>query len=264
MSARCRSTSAPGFPPWCRGGRPKKATSPKTSSAGTSVLPVECPARSWSRRPASATCRAAPSCASVTTASCPACGRWSRRCGGPVRAARGSYPTHRFPRHPSPARSEEFFERFLDITDRHRAALGEPGLSDAEIRARLSVMSGDDLAGVLTAGEMEALQFGYRERVTDMRSSAHRESAAGAAGFVRRRGRSRGGGRLRRRRAALRACLYDGVVSLAHQHAPDGYGGARENRARLPLEVLTDVRGRVGKTCRWLPLSGGRMHRRRQ
>ena len=49
-------------------------------------------------------------------------------------------------RRPEP---RKFFERFLAITDRHRAALGEPRLSDAELRARLSAMSEDELAGVL-------------------------------------------------------------------------------------------------------------------
>ncbi|MGC2834475.1 MAG: hypothetical protein WA238_10000, partial [Methylocella sp.] len=66
-------------------------------------------------------------------------------------------------RRPEP---KKFFERFLAITDRHRAAL--PGLSETDIRARLSAMGEDELSGVLTAGELEALQSGYRERITDM------------------------------------------------------------------------------------------------
>src|SRR5437899_3201964 len=67
------------------------------------------------------------------------------------------------------------------LTDRHRsgfagaanlgachgAAVGERELSDAEVRARLSAMSDDELARVLTPAEREALEFGYRERVTD-------------------------------------------------------------------------------------------------
>ena len=39
-------------------------------------------------------------------------------------------------RRPDP---KKFFERFLVVTDRHRAAL--PGLSDADIRSRLAAMS---------------------------------------------------------------------------------------------------------------------------
>src|SRR6478735_1949707 len=57
-------------------------------------------------------------------------------------------------RRPEP---KKFFERFLAITGRHRAALGEPDLSDAEVRARLSAMNGDELARVLTPAECEAL-----------------------------------------------------------------------------------------------------------
>ncbi len=36
--------------------------------------------------------------------------------------------------------AKKFLERFLVITDRHRAALGEPKLADADMRARLVVM----------------------------------------------------------------------------------------------------------------------------
>ncbi len=117
-------------------------------------------------------------------------------------------------RRPEP---KKFFERFLAVTDRHRAALGA-GLSDAGIRARLSAMSEDELATVLTRGELEALQFGYRERVTDMQHAHIRELPQVLPGVVCRRGLARATRRLRRRRAALRARLYDGVVSLAHQY----------------------------------------------
>ena len=68
-------------------------------------------------------------------------------------------------RRPEP---QKFFERFLAITAAHRAALGAPDLPEAEIRARLSAMSAEELARVLAPDEWEALQFGYRERVTDM------------------------------------------------------------------------------------------------
>ena len=56
--------------------------------------------------------------------------------------------------------AKKFFDRFLVITDRHRAAF--PGLADAEIRSRLAAMPKDALADVLTARELEALQFGFR------------------------------------------------------------------------------------------------------
>jgi len=147
-------------------------------------------------------------------------------------------------RRPEP---KKFFERFLDITDRHRAALDEAGLSDAEIRARLSIMSADDLARMLTPDEMQALQFGYRERVTDMDRPHIANLPQVLPGLF--------------AEAAKRAeeAGFDGVeLHYAHAYTmasflsrtntrPDGYGGSLENRARLPLEVFAKVRGRVSK-----------------
>jgi len=145
-------------------------------------------------------------------------------------------------RRPEP---QKFFERFLAITDRHRAALGEPQLSDAEIRVRLSAMSEDDLAGVLVPDELEALQFGYRERVTDMHRPHIKNLPQVLPGLF--------------AEAALRAeeAGFDGVeLHYAHAYTmasflsrtntrPDQYGGSLENRIRLPLEVLAEIRRRV-------------------
>jgi 2,4-dienoyl-CoA reductase-like NADH-dependent reductase (Old Yellow Enzyme family) len=154
-------------------------------------------------------------------------------------------------RRPEP---KKFFERFLAITDGHRAAL--PGLPDTDIRARLSAMSEAQLAAVLTADELEALQYGYRERVTDMQHAHIRELPQALPGLF--------------ADAASRAekAGFDGVeLHYAHAYTmasflsrtntrEDGYGGARENRVRLPLEVFADVRRRVGKElavgCRFL------------
>ena len=147
-------------------------------------------------------------------------------------------------RRPEP---KKFFERFLDITDRHRAALGETHLSDIEVRARLSAMSEGDLARVLTPGELEALQFGYRERVTDMDRPHIKSLPQVLPGLF--------------ADAALRAdeAGFDGVeLHYAHAYTmssflsrtntrPDEYGGSLENRARLPLEVLAEIHGRASK-----------------
>jgi 2,4-dienoyl-CoA reductase-like NADH-dependent reductase (Old Yellow Enzyme family) len=147
-------------------------------------------------------------------------------------------------RRPEP---KKFFERFLVITDRHRAALGEPGLSDADVRARLSAMSEQELAHVLAPDECEALQFGYRERVTDMNRPHIKSLPRVLPGLF--------------AEAALRAeqAGFDGVeLHYAHAYTmssflsrtntrPDGYGGSLENRARLPLEVFAEIRGRVSK-----------------
>jgi dimethylglycine catabolism A len=154
-------------------------------------------------------------------------------------------------RRPEP---KKFFERFLAVTDRHRAAL--PGLSDAEVRARLSAMSEDELARVLTPDELEALQFGYRERVTDMQHPHIRDLPQVLPDLF--------------ADAAVRAeqAGFDGVeLHYAHAYTMasflsrtntrgDRYGGVRENRVKLPLEVFAEVRRRVGKEfavgCRFL------------
>jgi len=81
-------------------------------------------------------------------------------------------------RRPDP---KKFFERFLVVTDRHRAAL--PGLADPDIRSHFASMSEDELAGVLTEREREALRFGFRERVTDMQHAHIRDLVPDVARF---------------------------------------------------------------------------------
>jgi len=145
-------------------------------------------------------------------------------------------------RRPEP---KKFFERFLAVTDRHRAAL--PGLPDAEIRGRLAAMSEADVKRVLTDEEWEALQLGYREHVTDMHLPHVRDLPQMLPELF--------------AQAALRAeaAGLDGVeLHYAHAYTmasflsrtntrSDGYGGSVANRARLPLEVFAEVRRRVGK-----------------
>ncbi len=156
-------------------------------------------------------------------------------------------------RRPDPGK---FFDRFLAITQEHRAALGEPRLSDAEVRSRLRALSEDELAHVLTPSEFEALQFGYRERVTDLQHAHIRNLPQVLPSLF--------------AEAALRAeqAGFDGVeLHYAHAYTmasflsrtntrEDGYGGSREGRVRLPLEVFAEVRRRVGKDfavgCRFL------------
>jgi 2,4-dienoyl-CoA reductase-like NADH-dependent reductase (Old Yellow Enzyme family) len=151
---------------------------------------------------------------------------------------------------------DKYFTRYLGVTDRHREALGLQGASDVAVRQALIRLSDDELAGVLSRRELEALQFGYRERVTDMDRPHIRdlprvlpEVFAGAA-------------------ARARDAGFDGVeLHYAHAYTmasflsalndrDDGYGGAREARVRLPLEVFQAVRDRVGTDiaigCRYL------------
>lgn len=155
-------------------------------------------------------------------------------------------------RRPDP---QKFFQRFLEISARHRAALGAQ-LSDQDIRAKLATMSAEELAGVLSPAELEALNFGYRERVTDTHLPHIRELPNVLPGLF--------------ADAALRAqeAGFDGVeLHYAHAYTmasflsrtntrDDGYGGPRASRAKLPLTVFEQVRKRVRSDfavgCRYL------------
>lgn len=148
---------------------------------------------------------------------------------------------------------EKYFVRFLTLKRRHFEAFadatGERRWLDAgepELRAALAAAGDAVHEKVLDARELEALRFGQRERVTDLELPHVRElprtlppTFAAAA----RRARDAG---------------FDGVeLHYAHAYTmasflsalntrDDGYGGARENRVRLPLEVFAAVRAAVG------------------
>jgi dimethylglycine catabolism A len=156
-------------------------------------------------------------------------------------------------RRPAP---ERFFGEFLEVDpplrQRLAAASGEPAWLEAPapaIRAHLLDASTSDPAvvdAVLTAREREALDFGYRERVWDTHLPWIRELPRALPPLFAEAGR-------RARQAG-----FDGVeLHYAHAYTmasflsrlntrDDGYGGPREHRVRLPLEVLAAVRARVG------------------
>jgi 2,4-dienoyl-CoA reductase-like NADH-dependent reductase (Old Yellow Enzyme family) len=127
---------------------------------------------------------------------------------------------------------------------------------DGEVRAELAVLDAAELPEVLERRDLESLEMGYRERVTDMHLPHIRElpqilpwlfSDAAARAFE---------------------AGFDGVeLHYAHAYTMasflsrrnvrvDGYGGVRENRVRLPREVFEAVRGRVSPSfvvgCRML------------
>jgi 2,4-dienoyl-CoA reductase-like NADH-dependent reductase (Old Yellow Enzyme family) len=156
-------------------------------------------------------------------------------------------------RRPEPTK---FFERYLAITSAHRAAFGRPEAPEAQVRHWLASLDADALSGVLSAREMQALQEGYRERVTDTDLAHIRELPlvlptlfAQAAERARRAG-------------------FDGVeLHYAHAYTMasflsrlndrrDGYGGDLAGRVRLPREVCLRVRAAVGQDfvvgCRML------------
>jgi 2,4-dienoyl-CoA reductase-like NADH-dependent reductase (Old Yellow Enzyme family) len=152
-------------------------------------------------------------------------------------------------RRPTP---ETYFTRYLRLAERHREALaratGEPDWAsapEAEVRRRLVALEPERLAGILDPRELEALEYGYRERVTDLHLPHVRELPrvlpdlfAGAADRAARAG-------------------FDGVeLHYAHAYTMasflsarndrgDGYGGSRGARLRLPLEVQAAVRAAV-------------------
>ena len=146
-------------------------------------------------------------------------------------------------RRPDPSR---YFAEFLQISDRHRQAHGNRDASDQEVRAWLAARPPAELAQILDRRELEALDYGYRERVTDTHLEHIRALPAQLPGLF--------------ANAARRAreCGFDGVeLHYAHAYTmasflsrhnvrADGYGGAISNRVRLPLEVFAQVRRTVG------------------
>ncbi len=147
-----------------------------------------------------------------------------------------------------------FLSRFLKISEILKEKLSVKG--DVEARDVLLTLSDDELRAVLSEREWHDLQFGSRELVTDLHLPSVEslpvvlpELFASAA--------------LRAQRAG-----FDGVeLHFAHAYTmasflsplntrDDGYGGPREHRVRLPVEVLGAVRAQVGPGfavgCRFL------------
>ncbi|HKE03221.1 MAG TPA: NADH:flavin oxidoreductase [Blastocatellia bacterium] len=148
---------------------------------------------------------------------------------------------------------EKYFARFLKLEKRHRRNLVEATndgrwveADETEVRAFLASAPDEIHDQVLDERELEALRFGYRERVTDTHLAHIAELPkvlpdifAAAA----RRAREAG---------------FDGVeLHYAHAYTMasflsatntrgDGYGGPREDRVRLPIEVYKAARERVG------------------
>jgi dimethylglycine catabolism A len=147
----------------------------------------------------------------------------------------------RIRRRPDPKR---YFREYLVLTNRHRALL--PGTEDA-IREALARLPEEEWPRYLNERELESLRYGERERVTDTGLPHIRELPRVLPGLF--------------ARAAARAeeAGFDGVeLHYAHAYTmasflsalnqrDDGYGGPRENRVRLPLEVYRAVRDAVSE-----------------
>jgi len=156
-------------------------------------------------------------------------------------------------RRPDPRR---YLEQFMAVTPAHRRALGVDEQGDDAVRARLVALSRRELDTVLTEGEREALDFGYRERVIDTHLPHIADLPAVlpdlfAAAATRARAAGFDGVELHYAHAYTMASFLS-----ATNYRADSYGGARENRVRLPLEVYAAVRRTVGRDyvvgCRYL------------
>jgi len=151
---------------------------------------------------------------------------------------------------------ERFVERYLELRPEHRARLGLDSAGDAEVRRALLALPHDQLLAALDERERESLELGYRERVTDTHLPHVAELPAVLPGLF--------ADAARRAREAG----FDGVeLHFAHAYTMasflsrtnarrDGYGGSREGRVRLPLEVHRAARAAVGGDftlgCRYL------------
>jgi len=147
---------------------------------------------------------------------------------------------------------EKFFSRFLAITDRHtdgiRERFGAEAADDeASVRAQLQQCDDDALRELLTAREFRDYAWGYREEVNDLHLPHIRDLPTVLPDlFASATARARDAG-------------FDGVeLHFAHAYTmasflsrtntrTDGYGGSPEGRLRLPLEVIAEVRRRVGR-----------------
>ena len=152
-------------------------------------------------------------------------------------------------RRPTP---EAYFGRYLTVDAglraRVAAATGQTRwreAPEAELRAHLLGAPRAMLDAALEARELEALDYGYRERVGDLHLPHVRELPRVLPGLF--------AAAARRAREAG----FDGVeLHYAHAYTmasflsrlntrDDGYGGSLEQRGRLPLEVLAAVRAAV-------------------
>ncbi len=173
----------------------------------------------------------------------------SRRSGATSqwRSLASLHPGHRFSEHSEATRSRKYFERYLVTTDRHRELVGIR--DDVALRRRLQELPRSELEQVLSPRELEALDYGYRERVTDLDLPHVRELPQVLPDLF--------------ASAAARAeqAGFDGVeLHYAHAYTmasflsrtntrDDGYGTTLEGRLRLPLEVYRAVRSRVSERC---------------
>ena len=152
-------------------------------------------------------------------------------------------------RRPAPS---SFFARYLEISDalRRRVAVATGddrwcAAPEADVRAHLSAAPRAVVEATLAPRELESLDYGYRERIRDTHLPHIRALPDVLPGLFADAGRR------------ARDAGFDGVeLHYAHAYTmasflsrlntrDDGYGGTREGRVRLPVEVLSAVRARA-------------------
>ena len=159
----------------------------------------------------------------------------------------------RIRRRPEP---EVFFQRHLTLTDGLLERAGLLGRTPDEARQALLELGPKRWQEVLDARDWQSLQYGAREHVNDVHLPHIAQLPQELPGLF--------------AQAAQRAQAagFDGVeLHYAHAYTMasflsatnqrhDGYGGSREGRVRLPLEVYAAVRSAVGTGyavgCRFL------------
>jgi 2,4-dienoyl-CoA reductase-like NADH-dependent reductase (Old Yellow Enzyme family) len=147
-----------------------------------------------------------------------------------------------------------FLSRYLKVSEGLKEKLSVKG--EDEARAVLQTLDEEALSSVLSPREMRDLRFGYRETVNDTELPWIRDLPSSLPSLF------------SSAAARAEAAGFDGVeLHFAHAYTmasflsplntrEDGYGGPRENRVRLPLEVIAAVKGSVGPGfavgCRYL------------
>jgi 2,4-dienoyl-CoA reductase-like NADH-dependent reductase (Old Yellow Enzyme family) len=172
------------------------------------------------------------------------------RSGGDTRLLIQVLDFLRIRRRPEKAR---YLAEFLAIRPHHRAGLERLGAAQAArgdergVRAALQALPHEALRGILAPRELEDLEYGHRERVTDV----HVPAIAALPRVL--------PGLFARAAERARAAGFDGVeLHFAHAYTmasflsrtnarTDGYGTTLAGRARLALEVLAAVRAAVGR-----------------
>jgi dimethylglycine catabolism A len=151
---------------------------------------------------------------------------------------------------------EDFINRFLKVTSDIRTQLQMELSLEQDIRIHLNSLRDDELKLILPKREFEAMQFGMRERVTDTELKHIEELPRVLPSLF--------------AQAAVRCsnAKFDGIeLHFAHAYTmasflsrlnvrTDGYGGAKENRVKLVLEVFHSVRKAIPNSmalgCRFL------------